>query len=45
MHIEDVIQKDGVYVSTTAGVSMYPMLRNRRDTIIINWHKQFQLAI
>ena len=29
MHIEDVIQKDGVYVSTTAGVSMYPMLRNR----------------
>ncbi len=35
MHIEDVIQKDGVYVSTTAGVSMYPMLRNRRDTIII----------
>ena len=35
MHIEDVIRKNGVYVSTTAGVSMYPMLRNRRDTIMI----------
>ena len=35
MHIEDVIRENGVYVSTTAGVSMYPMLRDRRDTIII----------
>lgn len=35
MHIEDVIKENGVYVSTTSGVSMYPMLRNRRDTIII----------
>ena len=24
-----------MYVSTTSGVSMYPMLRNRRDTIIV----------
>ena len=35
MHIEDVIKENGVYVSTTVGVSMYPMLRNRRDTIMI----------
>lgn len=35
MHIEDVIREKGVYVSTTVGISMYPMLRNRRDTIVI----------
>ena len=35
MHIEDVIKENGVYLSTTVGVSMYPMLRNRRDTIMI----------
>mgnify|MGYP004501445107 FL=1 len=35
MHVEDVIKENGVYVSTTVGVSMYPMLRNRRDTIMI----------
>lgn len=35
MHIEDIIRENGVYVSTTAGISMYPMLRNRRDTIVI----------
>lgn len=33
--IEEILAKEGVYVSTTAGVSMYPMLRNRRDTIIV----------
>lgn len=33
--IEEVLKEKGVYVSTTVGVSMYPMLRNRRDTIII----------
>ena len=33
--IEEVIKEEGVFVSTTAGVSMYPMLRNRRDTIIV----------
>ncbi len=33
--IDDVIAQDGVYVSTTSGVSMYPMLRDRRDTVII----------
>ena len=33
--IEDVIQKQGFYAGTTVGVSMYPMLRNRRDTIVL----------
>ena len=33
--IEEVLKEDGVFVSTTAGMSMYPMLRNRRDTIIV----------
>lgn len=33
--IEDVLAAEGVYVSTTTGVSMYPMIRNRRDTIVI----------
>lgn len=35
-HIEDIIRDEGVYVSTTVGSSMYPMLRNRKDTIIIS---------
>ena len=34
-HVEDVLRETGIFVSTTAGVSMYPMLRNRRDTIIV----------
>lgn len=33
--IEDVLKEEGLFVSTTVGVSMFPMLRNRRDTIII----------
>ena len=35
LHIEDVLQKQGYYISTTVGTSMYPMLRNRKDTIIV----------
>lgn len=34
--IEDVLAEQGVYVSTTSGVSMYPMLRDRRDTIVVS---------
>lgn len=34
--IEAVLEREGAFVSTTAGVSMYPMLRDRRDTIIIS---------
>ncbi len=33
--IESILERDGVFVSTTSGVSMYPMLRDRRDTIIV----------
>lgn len=35
LHIEDVLEKDGVFVSTTVGKSMYPLFKNRRDTVII----------
>lgn len=34
--IEEVLKAQGMYVSTTVGVSMYPMLRNRRDTVVIS---------
>lgn len=37
--IEEVLQQKGRYVSTTVGVSMYPMLRNRTDTIVIEPYK------
>lgn len=33
--VEDIIKEHGMFVSTTVGVSMYPMLRNRTDTIIV----------
>ncbi len=33
--IEKQLREHGVYVSTTVGVSMKPMLRNRRDRIIV----------
>lgn len=35
MNIENVLEEKGVFVSITVGVSMYPMLRNRKDTIVI----------
>lgn len=35
LHIEDVLAREGVFVSTTAGVSMWPMLRDRMDTVIV----------
>lgn len=35
VRIEDVLRDEGVFVSTTSGVSMYPMLRDRRDTIVV----------
>ncbi len=34
--IEEVLEAQGMYVSTTVGVSMYPMLRDRRDTVVIS---------
>lgn len=34
-NIEEQLKTQGVYVSTTVGVSMKPMLRNRRDRIVL----------
>ena len=33
--IEEALESQGFYMSTTVGVSMFPLLRNRRDTILI----------
>ena len=33
--IEAQLEKEGFYVSTTVGTSMWPMLRNRRDRVIL----------
>lgn len=33
--IEDVLRQEGVYAATTHGVSMYPLLRDGRDTVVI----------
>lgn len=33
--IEEILIDEGMFVSTTVGVSMFPMLRNRKDTIIV----------
>lgn len=35
MKIEEVLKEKGYYVSTTSGYSMFPMLRDRRDTIVL----------
>ena len=35
MKIEDVLEREGMYVATIEGISMYPMLRKRRDTVVI----------
>lgn len=35
IRIEDVLRDEGMYVCTVSGISMYPMLRNRRDTVLI----------
>ena len=35
MRIEDVLKSEGLFVSTTVGISRWPMLRNRHDTIIV----------
>ena len=33
--IEENLAQNGVHVSTTSGYSMYPMLRDRRDRVVI----------
>ena len=35
MTIEEVLLEKGVYIGPTAGASMLPMLKNRRDTIVV----------
>ena len=34
--IEDVLAREGMYVTSTAGASMWPLLRDRRDTAVIH---------
>jgi hypothetical protein len=34
-NIEEMLNTEGVFISTTVGTSMYPLLRNRRDNVII----------
>ena len=34
-NIEEQLRTEGFYVSTTVGWSMFPMLRNRRDRVIL----------
>lgn len=33
--VEQVLAKEGKYISTTVGTSMLPLFRNRKDTVII----------
>lgn len=34
-HIEDILEKNGYFICTIVGVSMFPMLRNRKDSVVI----------
>ena len=34
-NIEEMLKTEGVYITTTVGFSMYPLLKNRRDNVII----------
>ncbi len=34
-NIEEMLSTEGVYITTTVGVSMYPLLKNRRDNVVI----------
>ena len=35
LKIEEVLKEKGVYIGPTVGVSMLPMLKTRRDTIVV----------
>ena len=35
MTIEQLLEEKGTYVGPTVGYSMYPLLKNRRDTVVI----------
>lgn len=36
LKIEDVLLQNGKYIGPTVGVSMLPLLKSRRDTVVIN---------
>lgn len=38
--IEQVLKETGVYIGPTVGTSMLPMLKNRRDTIVVKAKKE-----
>jgi hypothetical protein len=40
--IEDIIEKEGYYISTSVGNSMLPFLRERKDTIVIQKWEQYK---
>ena len=35
VELGDVLEEKGIYVGTVNGTSMFPMLRNKKDTVII----------
>ena len=41
--IEDIIEKEGYYISTSVGNSMLPFLRERKDTIVIQKRAQYKM--
>lgn len=49
LSIEDVLERDERYVGTTSGSSMWPLLRDRRDTIVVERPcaplKRFDIAL
>ena len=46
--IEDILEKEDYYISTSVGNSMLPFLRNRKDTIVIQKaisYKKFDIVL
>ena len=35
LSLEEIIEKNGESISSTSGFSMYPMLRNRKDMVVV----------
>lgn len=40
--IENILEKEGYYISTSVGNSMLPFLRERKDTIVIQKRAQYK---
>ena len=34
-NIEEMLKNEGIYITTTVGISMEPLLKNRRDNVLI----------